>query len=156
MEMKSKGCESHAQGFDRRATPASQTACIVEGPYHQASGLRSISVVIAIPGGVGISAVLAVLRMHRGPKKLHWGVSSTALVDELAASLRGLDPEIYMGTRMDVAAVLKREITRSRSPVDVLVSGPAGMLHDVCCAVCQIATGAGTGDIRLVQESFAA
>lgn len=57
---------------------------------------------------------------------------------------------------MDIAAVLERELTRRRSPVDVLVSGPAGMSHDVCCAVCQIATGAGKGDIRLVQESVAA
>jgi hypothetical protein len=102
---------------------------------------------LCIAGGVGITALLAVLNdtqaltRHGGRRNLYWTVRSQALVDgvrELVSSalehgsherrakeLWGdVDVHIFLGERMSVRSVLEAELT-GQSGTTVVVSGPA-------------------------------
>ncbi|GKT57100.1 ferric-chelate reductase [Colletotrichum tofieldiae] len=111
---------------------------------------------IALAGGVGITAVLPHLRSHPGHVKLYWGSRTRALVDdvETAGLLSGIENELSIGKRMAVREVLQRELVGGQGEVCVLVSGPAGLMDEVRCMFGEIVSeGKGTR-ARLVVESF--
>jgi hypothetical protein len=72
-------------------------------------------------------------------------------VDDLSSALAGVDKEIFVGKRMDIVEVLKRELSPKEDSV-VLVSGPNGMADDARVAVS--ALGRRGYRVRLVEEAF--
>ncbi|KZL79842.1 ferric reductase transmembrane component 4 [Colletotrichum incanum] len=99
-----------------------------ESPY-------SSPTLIALAGGIGITAVLPHLRSHPGHVKLHWDCRTRALVDdvETAGVLSGTENELFIGKRMTVRKVLQSELVGGQGEVCVLVSGPEGLIEETRC-----------------------
>ncbi|KAF2023914.1 ferric reductase-like protein transmembrane component 4 [Setomelanomma holmii] len=100
---------------------------LVEGGYssHSASSLDASPILIALVGGVGITAVLPHLRGHPGRVKLYWGCRTQALVDDVkrTGAVSSVEHETFVGSRMNVYDILASEINiAGTSEVAVLVS----------------------------------
>ncbi|KAH9868177.1 hypothetical protein J1614_007249 [Plenodomus biglobosus] len=95
---------------------------LVEAGYtsHSPSSLHTSPTLIAIAGGVGITAVLPHLRTHPGRVKLYWGCRTRGLVEAVRSSsaLRGVEQEVFVGERIGVGAVLEREIVGGRGEAE--------------------------------------
>lgn len=146
---------------------------LIESAYGPPEDLSEYPLLICIAGGVGITACIPYLRAHPGAStKLYWGVRSRGIVDAMAGSLVGVEKECFVGERMDVGEVLRRELGGGVGGMDggmeegdegqgvgegeavVMVSGPCGMADQVREVVCEMRKrGRGRG-IRLVEESF--
>ncbi|KAF1988396.1 ferric reductase-like protein transmembrane component 4 [Aulographum hederae CBS 113979] len=124
---------------------------LVESPYAaNECDTTSSTLLIAIAGGVGITAVLPLLRAHPGRSKLFWGARSEGIVKDMRASLEGignLEVETFVGGRMDCTEAVRRE------KVTVAVSGPEGMADEVRRAVCEVGKQGGVS-VEFVEEAF--
>ncbi len=104
--------------FIRRRTGATKALSghtsipvLLEGPYapHINLTYRSYPTMLAIAGGVGITATLGALRAHPGRRVLYWGCRSEMLVREVqgAGLTREFETHVRVGARWDCAAVLR-------------------------------------------------
>ena len=126
---------------------------LVESAYGPHEDLSAYSLLLCIAGGVGITACLPYLRAHPGAKKLYWGARSQGIVDAMAPSLAGVEMETFVGRRMSVVDVLRRELEGKEGSVVVLVSGPSEMADEVRGAVCEIGKRR-KGEVKLLEEAF--
>ncbi|KAK1972166.1 ferric reductase-like protein transmembrane component 4 [Colletotrichum sublineola] len=111
---------------------------------------------VALAGGVGITAVLPYVRSHPGHVKLYWGCRSRGLVDDIesAGVLSGIESELFIGKRMALREVLENVLLGGRDEVCVLVSGPDGLIDEVRCVFNEIVSDGKGGRARLMVESF--
>ncbi|KAK2001843.1 ferric reductase-like protein transmembrane component 4 [Colletotrichum falcatum] len=111
---------------------------------------------IALAGGVGITAVLPHVRSHPGHVKLYWGCRNRALVDDVenAGVLCEVEKELFIGKRMAVREVLGSNLVGGRGDICVLVSGPEGLIDEVRCVFNEIVRKGKEGRATLVVESF--
>ena len=126
---------------------------LVESGYGPHEDLSAYSLLICIAGGVGITACIPYLRAHPGATRLFWGARSQGVVDAMAPSLSGVEQDIYVGKRMDIAEVLHRELGGGATTAVVLVSGPSEMADEVRCVVCGIGRQKGI-KVKLLEEAF--
>ncbi|KAF2152204.1 ferric reductase-like protein transmembrane component 4 [Myriangium duriaei CBS 260.36] len=134
---------------------------LIEAGYtsdsHSLASAHTASTLIALAGGVGITATLPHLHTHAGRAKLYWGCRTQALVDDVKRSgaLTDVEQEVVIGRRMDVREILEAELGNcsGKNEVCVLVSGPEGMIDEVRCAYTEIVRKR-TVTARLVVESF--
>jgi hypothetical protein len=138
---------------------------LAEGPYHPVPipNLATYPTLICIAGGVGITALLPVLRSHSciGRSALYWSTHSEALVEavELDALRHAhVDVQVKIGERWDVHAIVRAEARNGvgKGDVVVMVSGPNGMADAVRAAVVRVnlALLSKRGRVRLVEECF--
>ncbi|GKT50003.1 ferric/cupric reductase transmembrane component B [Colletotrichum spaethianum] len=82
---------------------------------------------IALAGGVGITAILPHLRSHPGRVKLYRGCRNRALVDDVENTgvLSGIEIELFIGKRMAVREVLKTSLSEARGRSACWFLGPA-------------------------------
>lgn len=117
--------------------------------------MSTYPVLICVAGGVGITAILPYLHVHRGITRLYWGSRSQGLVNALRDEIKGYNGEIAVGRRLFVKLVLQRELNRvdGDTPVAVVVSGPRSMCEEVREFCCEVATKR-QGEVRFLDESF--
>jgi hypothetical protein len=131
---------------------------LLEAGYHSHSigSLAASPTLIALVGGVGITAVLPFLRAHPGRVKLYWGCRTQALVDDVkrTGALERVEVEVFIGERMRVADVLTSELTNGSGEVAVLISGPEGMTSEVRNTVGEIVRRGDGVKAKLYVESF--
>ena len=129
---------------------------LVESAYGPREDLSAHSLLLCIAGGVGITACVPYLRAHPGRTKLFWGARSQGIVDAMATALERVECEFFVGKRMDVGEVLRKELSGwgENTTVVVLVSGPSGMADEVRCVVCEIGRREKGVKVRLVEEAF--
>ncbi|KAH9926636.1 ferric reductase-like protein transmembrane component 4 [Epithele typhae] len=133
---------------------------LVEGDYPShpplAADPRRAPTLVALAAGVGVTAVLPHVRAHPGRAVLHWGARTAALVDDVRRTVpfgAGVEAEVVVGRRLDVRAILERELVGATGEVCVLACGPAGMLDEVRAAFGEI-VGREKVNARLEVESF--
>ncbi|KFG87192.1 hypothetical protein MANI_113140 [Metarhizium anisopliae] len=126
----------------------------LEGSYHSSAGsqLSRCTRILCIAGGVGLSAVLPILRQHGNrPARLCWGIRNDSLRsvfrDEMSGLAATVDVETHVGSRMDVCSILREELTapcgsEDRGPIGVVVCGPPGMADDVRNTICTLGRSA--------------
>ncbi|KAF2669305.1 hypothetical protein BT63DRAFT_479164 [Microthyrium microscopicum] len=138
----------------------SRLPVLIEGSYGLPLDLSHYHRLICIAGGVGITAVISYLREHArtngpGAAKLYWGSRSDALVDALAEEVSRYDGIAVTKERLDVKAIVRREVSGVPEGwrVAVVVSGPKAMADDVREVVCEVGRGR-KGVVRLVDECF--
>lgn len=137
---------------------------LVEGPYHAASAseLSHCTSILCIAGGVGVSAVLPVLREHSCRRRLCWGVRNRSVVDECSKDILGLPVAVQVdtsiGQRLDIQSILKEELLSSsgkRGATGIVVCGPPEMADDVRNEVSRLARSGGLPrGVVLVDEAF--
>jgi hypothetical protein len=128
---------------------------LIESSYGSLSDLARYPNLIAIVGGVGITAVLPVLRSHTGRSKLYWSLRAPGLRNALHDDMVTVDKEILVGSRLDIAGILEREIAGDKGKgACVVVSGPNGLADEVRKIVCEIGKRNGAWPVRFVDESF--
>lgn len=141
---------------------------VVDGPYPHSGDvttqLKRTSSVVYIAGGVGITALLPLLRHITTPSKLFWGTRKAGLVTAMRPALAVLESghaelEIALGQRLDVDDILQKALARTTGgcdgPVGIVVCGPPGMADLVRHKVAQITrNGEQTRPYVLVDEAF--
>ncbi|KAI8937647.1 hypothetical protein NX059_005352 [Plenodomus lindquistii] len=131
---------------------------LIEAGYssHSPSSLHTSPTLIALAGGVGITAVLPHLRTHPGRVKLYWGCRTQALVDSVGntSALSGVDQEVFVGRRVAIREILASELVNDGGEVCVLVSGPAAMIDEVREVVGEIVKRGSGVRVKLAVESF--
>ncbi|KAI1097402.1 hypothetical protein F4804DRAFT_347211 [Jackrogersella minutella] len=151
---------THGNGLRAVLRTQTRLPVLVEESYAASAldDLRAAPNCIVIAGGVGITGVAPLLRTRGAGVRLFWGVRSQALADAVRASLGPgvLDPgvvgEIAVGRRLDLRAVLGREVPERGEEAVVVVCGPAGMADEVRAVVCEL--GRRGRVVRLVDEAF--
>ncbi|KAH9214681.1 hypothetical protein DL95DRAFT_461955 [Leptodontidium sp. 2 PMI_412] len=117
---------------------------LIDGPYHHSghvsSQLSPCSSIHYIAGGVGIKACLPYLKKTAAqkPAKLFWSNRKSGLETEprpvLAALANNVQVVTNVGERLDLDAVLSKELVGSNKENDLLgvvVCRPLGMVDDV-------------------------
>ncbi|ATY66374.1 ferric-chelate reductase (Fre2) [Cordyceps militaris] len=137
---------------------------LVEGPYHAASAseLSQCTSIVCIAGGVGVSAVLPILREHSCRRRLYWGVRNRSLVDECGRDILGLPAAVQVdtsiGERLDVPSILKEELlarSGERGPAGIVVCGPPELADSVRNEVTRLArSGSLARGVVLLDEAF--
>ncbi|KAJ4158534.1 uncharacterized protein LMH87_009056 [Akanthomyces muscarius] len=137
---------------------------VVEGPYHatSASELSQCTSIVCIAGGVGVSAVLPILREQSCRRRLCWGVRNRSVVDECHKDILSLPAAVQVDTsighRLDIKSVLKEELlsrTGERGPTGIVVCGPPEMADDVRNEVTRLArSGSLARGVVLLDEAF--
>jgi predicted ferric reductase len=117
---------------------------LIESSYHsqKLSALKHCTTLIAIAGGVGITAILPLAQSFSGPvARLYWGVKHDDIVRGVAPELdqlrKTVNVEVKVGERFDVEAIVREEMLSSEHGGDiaVVVCGPAEMADAVRRAV---------------------
>lgn len=126
---------------------------LIESAYGPHEDLSKYSRLICIAGGVGITACIPYLRAHPGATKLFWGARSHGIIDDTASSLGGIEQETFVGKRMNIREVLRRELNDCATAVVVLVSGPSEMADEVRCVVSELGRQKGI-KLKLLEEAF--
>ncbi|KAI0128149.1 hypothetical protein F4776DRAFT_655395 [Hypoxylon sp. NC0597] len=133
---------------------------LVESSYAPSSldELRTVPHCVVIAGGVGITAVVPVLRTRdNGCVRLYWGTRSLQLVDAAKAVLgpgvldSSIVGEISVGRRLNLCDILEREVLEG-SETAVVVCGPVEMADEVREIVCEL--GRKGRIVKLVDEAF--
>jgi hypothetical protein len=132
---------------------------LIEAGYssHSPSSLHMSPTLVALTGGVGITAVLPHLCTHPGRVKLYWGCRTQALIDDVRSTgaLATVEHEVFVGTRMAIREILESELVDgAKSEVCVLVSGPAAMIDEVRNTVGEIVKKGKEVMVNLMVESF--
>ncbi|KAL0936040.1 ferric-chelate reductase [Colletotrichum truncatum] len=127
-------------------------------PSHSpvSESLHKSPTLVALAGGVGITAVLPHLHSHPGQVRLYWGCRTQALVDDVESTnaLSGVDKQLFVGKRMAVREILESELAGVKGDVCVVVSGPESLTDEARSVFSEIVRkGKGTR-ARLVVESF--
>lgn len=135
---------------------------LVESSYHAQSTrqLRHCSTLLCIAGGVGITAVLPVLRSYAGPEsRLYWSVKHDDIVGALASEMQQLEgrmkTEVRVGERLDLQAIVRDEVLANKASGDIgiMVCGPPGMADEVRRAVGKVSARSKRG-IVFLDEAF--
>ncbi|KAJ3524826.1 hypothetical protein NMY22_g10836 [Coprinellus aureogranulatus] len=139
---------------------------IVESSYHSNPAARNLahcSSLLCIAGGVGITAVLPLIRHFNGVRsRLEWGVRNESLVralgPELSALTRGpkaVEVNTTVGKRLKVADIVKQELEKEGDSgnLGVVVCGPNAMADEVREAVATLGPKAKRG-VVFVDEAF--
>ncbi|KAI0848013.1 ferric reductase like transmembrane component-domain-containing protein [Daldinia vernicosa] len=132
---------------------------LVEASYAATSldELRMVPNCILIAGGVGITAVVPVLRFRTGRVRLFWGVRNKSLAEAVETSLGpgilvpNIIGEIAVGRRLDLRAILEREVVGD-SETAVVVCGPNSMADEVRSIVSEL--GRKGRVVKLIDEAF--
>ncbi|TEB30519.1 metalloreductase [Coprinellus micaceus] len=140
-----------------------------EGPhynYHANPAIRNLShcsSLLCIAGGVGITAVLPLIKTFGGVRsRLEWGVRSEPLVravqPEIAALTNGpkvVEVNTSLGRRVKVAEVVREELQREDDSGDlgVVVCGPLSMADDVRMVIAELGPKVKRG-VVFIDESF--
>ncbi|KAL8977836.1 MAG: hypothetical protein Q9205_006444 [Flavoplaca limonia] len=127
---------------------------LVESAYGPHEDLSSYSLLICIAGGVGITACIPILRAHPGTTKLFWGARSQNIIDTMKPSLAGVEVESYVGKRMSISEVLRRELLECSTTAAVLVSGPSQMADEVRCVISELGRQNSRVRVKLIEEAF--
>lgn len=127
---------------------------LVESSYGHQPNLSDHTTLVCVVGGVGITAVLPMLRSHPGRVRLLWGVRNIGIVDSMSDNLKGISKEIFVGKRMNIRDELEKELGESKESAAVVVSGPAGMADEVRAVVCAMVKTRKRLVISLIEESF--
>lgn len=151
------GLTHHLRGW-------SEIPVLVESAYQPVSIVAQVAThapnIIAIAGGVGVTAVTPILLGRTGWYRLLWAVRSNPLVDSMEATLgasrfKQLNAVVFHNQRMDIARVLKDEIAECNgSEVTVVVSGPPKMADEVRVVVARLMASSSSVRLTLVEESF--
>ncbi|KAE8356182.1 ferric reductase [Aspergillus coremiiformis] len=144
--------------------PHSRFPVLVESAYRPGSILGADILqtpnIIAIAGGVGVTAVAPMLLGHEGWHRLFWAVRSQSLVDSVALSLGAqrfdrMNAVVFQDRRMDIPRVLSEEVAKCAGmEVAVVVSGPPRMADEVRIVVTRLMREHPAVKLRLVEESF--
>lgn len=139
---------------------------IVESSYHANPDIRNLShcsSLLCIAGGVGITAVLPLIKSFSGVRsRLEWGVRSESLVralePDLTALTRGpklVEVNTSVGKRLAVRDIVREELERHNEAGDlgIVVCGPNAMADDVRAAVAELGPRAKKG-VVFVDEAF--
>jgi hypothetical protein len=140
-------------GITRLLRNRTSIPVLVEAPYCAPADLSEYSNIIAITGGVGITAILPLVRAHTGRVKLYWGSRTQTLIDEMFTLLVGVEKEVFVGKRMNITHILENELKGETSQTVVVVSGPASMADDVRNEVNRLRRSEKIS-VKLVEESF--
>ena len=122
---------------------SSNLLTLLDGPYPNnptKSTLRCDRLLL-IGGGIGITGLLPWLSIHPNAK-LCWSVKKTAecLVQALGVVLDGVaEKDVMVGQRLDIQALLSREVDCGWGRIGVVVCGPGGLCDDV--RACVVAAG---------------
>ncbi|KAE8167398.1 ferric reductase [Aspergillus tamarii] len=144
--------------------PKSAVPVLVESTYYPASitgrEISGAANIIAIAGGVGVTAVTPILLRHAEWHRLFWAVRSRPLVDQMAGSLGDyrfdrFNATIFQDQRMDISQVLRDEVLqRVGAEMTVVVSGPPKMADEVRVGVARLMRDYPAIKLDLVEESF--
>ncbi|KAJ3511632.1 hypothetical protein NMY22_g15590 [Coprinellus aureogranulatus] len=139
---------------------------LIESNYHANPGIRNLShcsSLLCIAGGVGITAVIPLIKSFGGVRsRLEWGLRSEALALALQRDLTSLtqgtgivEVNTSVGKRLNVKEIVKEELERGDDIGDlgVVVCGPLPMADDVRNAVAEFGSKAKRG-VVFVDESF--
>lgn len=118
---------------------------LFDGPYrgNASGGVLKCDRVLLIGGGIGVTGLLPWVNAHVNVK-LAWGIKQTSepLMNDLAMALESVaDKEVVIGNRLDVRALLEREVRAGWDRVGVVVCGPAGLCDAVRAAVVSFGRG---------------
>lgn len=106
------------------------TTTLVEGPYAGTSSRPVLRCdrLLLIGGGIGITALAPFVPNHTNVK-LYWSMrdEQAAMINEIRPMLQHVENEIVQGKRLDIAALLQREVGDGWKDVGVVVCGPGGM-----------------------------
>ncbi|GKT73908.1 ferric-chelate reductase [Colletotrichum tofieldiae] len=138
---------------------------LVEGSYHSnaTAKLAHCTSLLCIAGGVGVTAVLPIVRSFEAPRRsrLVWGVRHenlvTALAPETAQLPNHVDFSIKVGERINIDAVLREELARDgeKGPVGIVVCGPPSMTDEVRSRISELGrTGGAKKAFVFVDEAF--
>lgn len=149
------------KGLTKHLCGRTSVPILIEAGYSShspiAEPLHKSPTLIAIAGGVGITAVLPHLRTHPGYSKLYWGCRTPALIDDLKSTgaLSGIEHELLVGKRLAIVEILEKELVEdAKGEVCVLVSGPAAMIDEVRNTVVDIVKRKSGIAVRLEVEAF--
>ncbi|OLN96039.1 Ferric reductase transmembrane component 3-like protein 2 [Colletotrichum chlorophyti] len=137
---------------------------LLEGSYHSnaTASLSHCTSLLCIAGGVGVTAVLPILRSFEAPRRsrLVWGLRNNSLVRGLGPELEQLSKHvevtISVGERVSIETILREELARGgeKGPVGIVVCGPPSMADEVRRKVSELGrTGAGKAFV-LIDEAF--
>ncbi|GFF39456.1 hypothetical protein IFM58399_05583 [Aspergillus lentulus] len=150
-------------GTTRHLRARSQLPVLVEGSYPPSPLINHHWTdhpnVIAIAGGVGITALVPDLCSHRGGRTLFWACRSKTLIESVEETLGGalhdMNVRIYRDQRMDIPTLLTEEVQKYQdAPVCVVVSGPARMADEVRHVVSKMVRENPSLIVSFVEESF--
>ncbi|EAL85037.1 hypothetical protein KXW29_008067 [Aspergillus fumigatus] len=151
-------------GTTRQLCARSQLPVLVEGSYPPSPLIShhwsSHPNVIAIAGGVGITALVPNLCSHRGGHTLFWASRSKALIKSARETVGdacwyNMNVRIYHDQRMDIPMLLTEEVRKYQcAPVFVVVSGPARMADEVRHVVADMVRQNPSLLVSFVEESF--
>ena len=151
-------------GITRHLRERANLPVLVESAYHPTSIPEKESAhapnILAIAGGVGVSALTPMLLGHRGYHKLLWAVRSTALVHSVQESLGNsgferLNVEVFHSQRMNIPQLLEEEVaTFTGRELSVVVSGPPRMADEVRVLVAKLNKSYPSVTLTFVEESF--
>jgi predicted ferric reductase len=151
-------------GTTRHLRARAHLPVLVEGSYSPSPLVshhwRDHPNVIAIAGGVGITALVPDLCSHRGGRTLFWASHSKALIESVqetvgGACWRDMNVRIYHDRRMDIPTLLTEEVQKYQgAPVCVVVSGPARMADEVRHVVSEMVRQNPSLLVSFEEESF--
>lgn len=128
---------------------------LVESSYNQHESTSDYPYLVAIGGGVGVTALLPYVRKHVGVSKLYWGVRTPALVQSNEVLLAGIDKEVFVRERMPLRELVEDVVeTYGVAGVAIVVSGPASMADEVRNLVSEIGRRGGSRKVKLIEEAF--
>lgn len=112
---------------------------LLEGPYRGnfSRDVLKCDRVLLIGGGIGITGLLSWTQAHINVK-LAWSLkeSSKSLLQDLEPALSEVaDKVVLVAERLDVKALLHREVEAGWKRIGVVVCGPAGLCDDTRSAV---------------------
>lgn len=149
------------KGLTKQLCARTSLPVLIEAGYTShspiAEPIHKFPTLIAIAGGVGITAVLPHLRTHPGYSKLYWGCRTSAVVDDLKSTgaLSGIQHEVSVGKRLVIAEILEKELVEdAKRKVCVFVCGPAAMIDEVRNIVGNIVRRKSGIEVMLQVESF--
>lgn len=135
--------------------PRLRLPVLIESSYGSHSDVSRSPNLITIAGGVGIVTVLPLLRNHPGRSKLYWSMRTPGLLDALSEDIRYMDKEVSVGARLDIEALLEREIGGCNGKgTCVVVSGPGGMADEVRRVLAELGKRKGAWPVKFIDESF--
>ena len=142
------------------------TSVLIEASYHSSPSIRSLSrcsTIIGIAGGVGITAIIPVVRSFGGARaRVFWGVKHDDVLRAIEPEIKilegiGVSVETTVATRMDVRGVVREEVIGrgDRGPLGIVVCGPPSMADEVRRAVGEVVGGGKTQRaVVFIDETF--
>lgn len=129
-------------GLTKQIQKHASLLTLIDGPHRNNSseGILKCDRVLLIGGGIGITGLLGWIHSHHNIK-LAWSLkeNTSAVLEEVTDALMRIDDrEVSVGQRLDVDALLRREIIAGWKRVGVVVCGPGGLCDDVRARVASL------------------